>query len=242
VIDVSVLQLLPATVTGWLDRREREALAYLIVENRLLRRQLGRKRLRLTDNDRRRVAAHSYRLGRQRLHEIATIVTPDTLLRWHRRLIARKWTYAKPKPSRCGVLAEIRCLVVRMADEDPTWGYTRIQGALKNVGHRVGGSTVARILKSTVCHPCPRSWQIFLRAHWVAIGSAEQWDNTGLGRAGRLVFWPAASRPPAAFGCSAATAVIVAAIARAALHVVSRLSCVSAKVSKQTSDSLFRSQ
>jgi len=88
----------------------------------------------------------------------------------------------------------------------------------------------------------PTSWQIFLRAHWVAIGSAAQWDNTGLGRAGRLVFWPAASRPPAAFCCSTATAAIVAAIARAALHVVSRLSCVSAKVSKQTSDSLFRSQ
>jgi putative transposase len=73
---------------------------------------------------------------------IATIVTPDTLLRWHRQLIARKWTDAKPASSRRGVLAEIRRLVVRMAEENPTWGYTRILGALKNVGHRVGRSSV----------------------------------------------------------------------------------------------------
>src|SRR5439155_20703840 len=88
---------------------------YLIEENRLLRRQLGRRRLRLTDDD---------------------------------RLIARKWTYARGRSSRRGVLAEIQRLVVRMGEENPTWGYTRIQGALKNVGHRVGRSTIARILKA----------------------------------------------------------------------------------------------
>ena len=81
-------------LTGWLERREREAIAYLIEENRLLRRQLGHRRLRLTDDDRRRLAARAYRVGRAALREIAMIAAPDTLLRWHRRLIARKWTYA----------------------------------------------------------------------------------------------------------------------------------------------------
>jgi hypothetical protein len=76
----------------------------------------------LTDDGRRRLAVRAYYLGRQRLREIATIVTPDTLLRWHRQLIARNWTYAKPASSRRGVLAEIRRLVVRMAEENPTWG------------------------------------------------------------------------------------------------------------------------
>ena len=128
-------------LTGWLERREREAIAYLIEENRLLRRQLGNRRLRLSDDDRRRLAARAYRLGRATLRAIATIATPDTLLRWHRRLIARKWTNARP-PRRRNVLLEIRRLVVRMAEENPTWGYTRIQGALKNVGHRVGRSTI----------------------------------------------------------------------------------------------------
>src|ERR1700693_4835626 len=139
-------------LTGCLDRREREAVAYLIEENRLLRRQLGGRRLRLTDEDRRRLAARAYRIGRAALREVATIATPDTLLRWHRQLIARKWTYAR-KTGRSRVLSEIRELVVRMATENPTWGYTRIQGALKNVGHCVGRSTIRRILKAAGLPP-----------------------------------------------------------------------------------------
>src|ERR1700676_3756919 len=69
-----------------------------------------------------------------------TIVTPDTILWWHRQPIARKWTYAAGWSCRPGVIMEIRRLVVRMAEENPTYGYTRIHGALKNVGHRVGGA------------------------------------------------------------------------------------------------------
>ena len=107
-IDVSVLRLLLLTIIGWLDRREREALAYLIEENRLLQRQIGGRRLRLTSNDRRRLARRAHRLGRQALRELATIVTPDTLLRWHRQLVARKWTCTRTCTSRSGVLAEIR--------------------------------------------------------------------------------------------------------------------------------------
>jgi putative transposase len=120
VIDPVALQMVLGVLTGWLDRREREAIAYLIEENRLLRRQLGGGRLRLTDEDRRRLAARAYAVGRAALRQIATIATPDTLLRWHRQLIARKWTYAK-KSGRWGVLIEIRQLVVRMATESPTW-------------------------------------------------------------------------------------------------------------------------
>ena len=168
--------MLLLTVTSWLDQREREVLAYLIEENRVLRRQLGGRRLRLTDDDRRKLAARAYRLGRQALREVATIVTPDTLLRWHRQLIARKWTYAKKGTTRRGVLAEIRQLVRRMAEENPTWGYTRIQGALKNLGHRVGRSTIARILRAHGIPPVPErptSWQTFLRAHWGEIAAAD---------------------------------------------------------------------
>jgi hypothetical protein len=120
VIDVSVLRLLLFAITGWLDRQEREALAYLIEENRFLRRQVGRRRLRFTDDDRRRLSERAHRLGRQALRNVATIVTPDTLLRWHRQLVARKWTYPRKRTTRGGVLAEIRHLVVRMAGENPT--------------------------------------------------------------------------------------------------------------------------
>jgi putative transposase len=93
-------------------------------------------------------------VGRAVLREIATIATPDTLLRWHRQLMARKWTFGR-RPGRRGVLLEIRRLVVRMAEENPTWGYTRILGALKNVGHRVGRSTIRRILKAAGLPPVP---------------------------------------------------------------------------------------
>ena len=127
-IDPAALQIVLSVLIGWLGRREREAVAYPVQENRLLRRQLGNRRLHLTDDDRRRLAARADRVGRAALREIATIATPDTLLPWHRRLIARKWTYAR-KPGRRSVLLEIRQLVVRMAQENPTWGYTRIQGA-----------------------------------------------------------------------------------------------------------------
>ena len=88
-IDPASLQMVLWVLTGRLDRRERDAVAYLIEENRLLRRQLGTRRLRLTDDDRRRLAAQAHRVGRKALREIATIATPDTLLRWHRQLIAR---------------------------------------------------------------------------------------------------------------------------------------------------------
>src|SRR5688572_4916632 len=120
-------------LTGWLHRKERDVVRYLLEENRVLRRQLRGRRLQLTDSDRRRLV-RAYRLGRKRLRELATVVTPDTLLRWHRQLITRKWTFARRRASRGGVLSEIRRLTVRMAEENPTWGYTRIQGALKNVG------------------------------------------------------------------------------------------------------------
>ena len=133
-IDVSAFQLLLLTVTSWLDRREREVVAYLIEENRVLRRQVGGRRLRLTDDDRRKLVARAYRLGRQALREVASIVTPDTLLRWHRQLIACKWTYARQGTTRREVLAEVRELIRRMAEENPGWGYTRIQGALENLG------------------------------------------------------------------------------------------------------------
>ncbi|MGH9372054.1 MAG: IS3 family transposase [Vicinamibacterales bacterium] len=187
-IDASVLKLLLVTVTAWLDRREREMLAFLLEENRVLRRQLRGHRIRLTDDDRRRLAARAYRLGRQALREVATIVTPDTWLRWHRQLIARKWTYAKIRTRRRGVLAEIRQLVGRMAEENPTWGYTRIQGALKNLGHNVGRSTIARILRAHGRSPVPErptSWQTFLRTHWGEIAGAdffatEVWTGRGL--------------------------------------------------------------
>jgi putative transposase len=182
------VHLIVASLLGWLQREQHEMIQYLREENRVLKAQLRNQRMRFTDEQRRRLVALGAPLGRRLLAQIATIVTPDTILRWHRQFIARKWTYPRRRPGRPSVLLEIRHLVVRMATENPTWGYTRIQGALKNLGHRVARSTIAKILKDQGIPPRderPTSWQAFLRAHWDALVAAdffttEVWTVRGL--------------------------------------------------------------
>ena len=124
---------------------------YLQEENRVLKEQLGGKRLRLTDQQRRRLAVKGKRLGRRVLGQIAGIVTPDTILAWHRKLIAKKWDYSarRKSPGRSRTAQVVADLVVRMAVGNLDWGYTRIQGALANLGPRVSRGTVANILAAT---------------------------------------------------------------------------------------------
>jgi len=106
------LQLLLATIAAWACRQQAGVIAYLIEANRILKEQLeaGGKRLRLTDDQRRRLAAKGKPLGRKALSQIATIVTPETILAWHRRLIAAKWTYSRRRVGRPGIKREIRGL------------------------------------------------------------------------------------------------------------------------------------
>jgi putative transposase len=149
---------------------------YLREENRVLKAQVAGRRLRLTHAQRRRLASRGHALGRSILAQVATLVTPDTILRWQRQLIARKWTAAQRAVGRPSVLREICQLRVRMARENPTWGYWRIQGALKNLGHRVARSTIATILRNEGIGPVPErptSWRSFLAAHWEAIAAAD---------------------------------------------------------------------
>jgi transposase InsO family protein len=95
------------------------------------------------------------------------LVTPGTLLAWHRHLIARKWTYPG-RPGRPGVDQQIRELVLRLAGDNPAWGHRRVHGELIRLGHRVSAATVRRILRTRGCRPAPRgldtSWRRFLRA------------------------------------------------------------------------------
>jgi hypothetical protein len=186
-------QFVLITLAGWMNQRQLHVIDYLGEENRVLREQVGERRLRLSDDQRCRLAAKAKRLGRTILEEIATIVTPDTLLAWHRRLIARKYDgSAKRQPGRPHKADEIEALVVRMAEENRDWGYRRIQGALYNLGHDIARSTIAAILQRHGIEPAPErscktTWKEFLTRHWDLIVAAdfftiEAWTSAGLQR------------------------------------------------------------
>ena len=139
-------RLLVVSIAGGLNRQQRDAIDYLREENRVLREQLGGKRLRLNDDRRRRLAAKAKMLGRRILREVATIVTPETLLTWRRKLIARKYDGSKNRgPGRPRTRDEIENPIVRMATENRDWGCRRIQGALANPGHEVARGVIANI-------------------------------------------------------------------------------------------------
>ena len=128
--------ILVIAVAGWMNREQSAVVEYLREENRILRELLGKKRPRLSDDQRRRLAAKGKALGRKILATCCCIVTPDTILRWHRKLIAKKYDgSANRKPGRPRIAVCIGTLAVRMASENCTWGYKRIQGAPANLGH-----------------------------------------------------------------------------------------------------------
>jgi transposase InsO family protein len=186
-------RFLLVAVAGWMNQRQLRVIDYLREENRVLHEQLGGRRMRLNDDQRRRLATKAKSLGRQMLAEVATIVTPETLLAWHRKLIAQKYDGSgKRAPGRPRTAREIETLVVRMAEENRDWGYRRIQGALSNLGHKIARSTIADILGRHGIEPAPQrnrktTWKEFLTRHWELIVAAdfftvEVWTRRGLQR------------------------------------------------------------
>jgi putative transposase len=176
-----ILHVLIAMVAGWIQHHQQQVITYLQAENRILKAQLGGRRLRLTDTERRRLAALAHPLGRTRLQEVAAIATPETLLRWYQRLIAQKFdgSHHRRHLGRPRVAEEIDQLVVRMAEENATWGYRRIQGALANLGHHIDAITVRNILRRHHLEPAPQrrkagmSWPQFLKIHWDVLAAAD---------------------------------------------------------------------
>jgi putative transposase len=131
---------------------------------KVLRRAVHRPELR--DRDRAFLAAASRALSRERWASF--MVTPQTLLRWHRQFVRRKWTYRRPAPGRPPVDRETADLILRLGRENPRWGCVRIEGELRKLGIRVGASTVRRVLRRAGLGPAPRrtgpTWTEFLRA------------------------------------------------------------------------------
>ncbi len=152
------VQFLLLVLAGWVNRQQQDVIDYLREENRVLRAGLRGKRLRLSDDERRRLAVKAQALGREALAQIASVATPATLLRWYRCLIAAKYDGSKNRsPGRPPTAKDIRELIVRVAQENPTWGYTRLQGALKNLGHENSDATLSRGSSPTTVSRLPRS-------------------------------------------------------------------------------------
>ena len=122
------VQFLLLVLAGWVNRHQQDVIDYLREENRVLRGGLRGKRLRLSDDDRRRLAVKAQALSREVLTQIASVATPATLRRWYRYLITAKYDGSKNRsPGRPPTAKDICVLIVRMAQENPTWGYTRLR-------------------------------------------------------------------------------------------------------------------
>jgi len=206
--------LLLMILAGWVNRQQQQVIEYLRAENRILREKLGKRRVLLNDDQRRRLAVKGKALGRKVLEEIGALVTPDTILRWHRRLVAQKWNYAdrRKQVGRPPVSPAVVALVLRMARASPSWGYDRILGALANLGHRIAPSTVANILREHGLEPAPErkrqtTWRTFLKAHWDCLGAIdfttiEVWTKGGLTTFYLLFVMQVASRRVHFAGCT----------------------------------------
>ena len=184
--------LFTLTAIGAAEQDYQRKIDYLMAEVRVLKAKIGKKRIPLTDDERRVLAVKGKTLGRRALEQVAGIVTPDTILRWHRELVAAKWNHTdnRKSPGRPKTSKEIEELVVRMAKENPTWGYDRIQGALANLGHEISDTTVRNILKAHGIEPAPErkkhtTWKTFIKAHFnvlaaVDFTTVEVWTPRGL--------------------------------------------------------------
>ena len=166
-------QWVAVLLAGWVSRAQAARLEYLEAENRVLRAQLGGKP-RFTDAQRRLLGEKAKALGWAALNRMETIVTPGTLLRWYRELVAKKYT--SPHTGRGGkqpIAEEAEALILKVARENPHYGYGRIQGTLENLGHEVSKTTIARILRKHGIPPAKDRgkripWRTFLQTHAVA--------------------------------------------------------------------------
>jgi putative transposase len=180
-----------AYVTGSVDENLLLRIEYLVAENRILRDQI-QGRVRLSDPERQALAEIGAKLGKQALEEVATIVQPDTILGWNRKLAAEKFDRSKQRKSlgRPRVDKELEEWVVKMAKENRSWGYDRIAGSLAELGYDISDQTVGNILKRRGIPPAPErqkttTWRDFIRRHlhvlWATdFFSTEVWTLGGL--------------------------------------------------------------
>ena len=173
-------QIILFAIAGWINSDKQAENEYLLEEIKVLKELLG-KVPRLNDRQRKRLAVKAKKLRFSRLEEIASIATPQTLLRWFRTLVAKKYDSSKKKQKKVGrpsTVETIAKLVIKMAKENERWGYTRIRDALANLGYMISRDTVANILKDHGIEPAPErenrsTWADFLKQHWDVMAATD---------------------------------------------------------------------
>lgn len=174
-------QLLLMILAGWVNEQQQQIIEFQRTEIDVLKEKLGKKQILLNDDQRRRLAVKGKVLGRKVMEEIGCLFTPDTILRWHRQLVAQKWDHSdkrEKKPGRPPISEEIVELVLKLARENPDWGYDRIEGALANLGHEISDQSVSNILEAHGIEPAPErkrqtTWKTFLQSHWEVLGAID---------------------------------------------------------------------
>jgi len=172
-------------MAGWLNKEQQRVILYLKEENRILKshlkKELGNRRLLLSNKERRRLAELGKLLGRKVLKEVDSLFSPETILRWYRNLVAKKYDSSKTRKhsGRPRVTEEIEQLVVKIAVENPTYGYRKIEGALENLGHKIDKITVKNILDRHNMEPAPQrkrsgmSWNQFIFSHLEVLAATD---------------------------------------------------------------------
>jgi transposase InsO family protein len=179
-VQTKPLTILLAMLAGWINSQQQEMIEYLKEENKILREKFGKKRIILNDDQRRRLAIKGKKLGRKFLRDICCIFSPDTILRWHQKLVAQKYdgSQHRRKPGRPPISRTIEDVIVRIASENPSWGYFRIEGQMKHLGYNVSRTTIGRVLTRRGFDPDPEirkktTWNDFIRSHWETLAAID---------------------------------------------------------------------
>jgi len=169
------MTMLLAMLAGWMNRGQQQIIEYLKAENSILRDELlkatGKKRIILNDRQRRRLAILGKRLGRKMLGQISDVFSPDTILRWHRKLVSMKYDGSKNrgKGGRPRISDYLKQLIIDMAKDNKHLGCRKLHGYLKYLGLKVSHTTISRVLREHGIEPCPNrpertSWNEFIRS------------------------------------------------------------------------------
>ena len=178
------ITMLLIMLAGWVNRQQQEAIEYLKAENGILRDELlkatKKKRIFLNDSQRRHLAILGKKIGRKLLTEVCCVFSPNTILKWHRSLVAKKYDGSRnrSKVGRPRISDELKQIIIDMAKDNKHLGYRKLHGYLKYLGYKASPTTISRVLHEYGIDPSPKrakrtSWNEFIKTHWESLAAVD---------------------------------------------------------------------